>query len=91
VVDKLKVGEVSAPALFTDRGKQDYRIYYLKARTDPHKATIEEDYNRIQNMALEKKKLQTIDEWIARRLNTTYISISEGYRYCAFQRKWIKN
>jgi peptidyl-prolyl cis-trans isomerase SurA len=91
VVDKLKVGEVSAPALFTDRGKQDYRIYLLKARTDPHKATIEDDYNRIQGLVLEKKKLQTINDWIAQRLKTTYISIIEGYHHCTFQRKWIQN
>ena len=34
VVDKLKVGDVSAPVMTTERGKQDYRIYYLKSRTN---------------------------------------------------------
>ena len=91
VIDKLKVGDVSAPVLTTDRGKQDYRIYYLKSRTNPHKANLEEDYARIQELALEKKKMSTVDEWITTKLKTTYIAILNDYRNCTFQRKWILN
>ena len=90
VVDKLKQGEVSAPVLTTDRGKQDYRVYYLKSRTNPHKATLEDDYSRIQALALDQKKMTTIDDWIVTRLKSSYISISPGYRDCKFQRSWIK-
>ncbi len=91
VVDKLKTGEVSAPVLTSDRGKQDYRIYYLKARTNPHKANLEDDYSRIQDMTLEKKKMETIDIWIKSKVNSTFISITEGYKDCKLQRNWIKN
>lgn len=91
VVDKLKQGDVSAATLFTDRGKQDYRIYYLKSRTNPHKATLEEDYARIQNMALDKKKSDVINDWITNKLKTTYLSVSAGYLDCKFQHQWIKN
>ncbi len=91
VVDKLKVGDVSAPVMTTDRGKQDYRIYYLKSRTNPHKANLESDYARIQELALEKKKMTMVDDWISTKLKSTYISIMSEYRTCAFQRKWIKN
>jgi peptidyl-prolyl cis-trans isomerase SurA len=91
IVDKLKTGEVSAPVLTNERGKQEYRIYYLKTRTNPHKANLEEDYARIQQMALEMKKQDIIDEWITNKMKTTYISISDEYSNCTFQRKWIKN
>ncbi len=91
VIDKLKVGEISSPVLTTDRGKQDYRIYYLKSRTNPHKANLEEDYARIQLIALESKKMNMIDEWITNKLNTTYVAIMDDFRNCTFQRKWIKN
>jgi peptidyl-prolyl cis-trans isomerase SurA len=91
VIDKLKVGEISSPVLTTDRGKQDYRIYYLKSRTNPHKANLEEDYARIQLIALESKKMNVIDEWITNKLNTTYVAIMDDFRNCTFQRKWIKN
>jgi peptidyl-prolyl cis-trans isomerase SurA len=90
VIDKLKTGEVSAPVLINERGKQDYRIYYLKARTNPHKANLEEDYARIQQLALEKKKQNVIDEWITNKMKSTYISIKNDFSNCSFQRKWIK-
>ncbi|MEI6435186.1 MAG: peptidylprolyl isomerase [Bacteroidota bacterium] len=91
VVDKLKTGDVSSPILTADRGKQDYRMYYLKSRTNPHKANLEEDYSRIQDMALEKKKLEIIDAWISTKTKSTYVSIIPDFKNCKFQRNWIKN
>lgn len=91
VVDKLKVGEISAPVLMTDRGKQDYRIYYLKERTNPHKANLDQDYARIQQWALDRKKMDVIEAWINERIASTYLNIMEPYRSCVFQRKWLKN
>jgi peptidyl-prolyl cis-trans isomerase SurA len=91
VVDKLKVGEVSAPVLMTDRGKQDYRIYCLIARTKPHKANLEEDYARIQQWALERKKMDMVDGWIDNKIASTYVAIMDQYRSCEFLRKWLKN
>ena len=91
IVDKLKTGEVSAPVLSNERGKQDYRIYYLKTRTNPHKANLEEDYARIQEIALQQKKQEILDNWITKKMNTTFISITDDYRNCPLQRKWIKN
>jgi peptidyl-prolyl cis-trans isomerase SurA len=91
IIDKLKAGEVSAPVLSADRGKQDYRIYYLKSRTNPHKANLEEDYARIQLIALEQKKQDILDAWISTKVNSTYIAIMDDYRNCPFQRKWTKD
>jgi len=91
VVDKLKPGEVSAPVLTSDRGKQDYRIYFLKSRSNPHKANLEDDYSRIHQLALEKKKEEKIDSWINEKRNSTFISIMDEFRNCTFQRNWIKN
>lgn len=91
VIDKLKVGEISTPVLYkTDRGKEEYRIYYLKTRTTPHKANIDEDYAKIHQMALDEKKNDVINDWIKGRIVKTYISIDEEYRKCPFQREWIK-
>ncbi|MCX6286561.1 MAG: peptidylprolyl isomerase [Bacteroidetes bacterium] len=91
IVDKLKVGEVSQPVLMkTDRGKQEYRIYYLKDRTSPHRANLENDYARIQQMTLNQKKDKVINVWINQKLPGTYIKISEQYYNCEFTRKWIR-
>ncbi len=92
IIDKLKVEDISTPVLLkTERGKQEYRIYFLKSRTNPHKANLEEDYARIQQIALEKKKLDSVDDWIMQKTNSTYISIKDEYKDCLFQRKWMKN
>ncbi len=90
VVDKLKKGEVSAPVLVNERGKQDYRIYFLKERTNPHKANLQEDYAKIQQWALERKKMDIVDSWINTKIAGTYIAILNEYRNCEFQRKWLK-
>ena len=91
VVDKLKVGEISAPVLMkTDRGKQEYRIYYLKDRTSPHRANLENDYARIQTMALNQKKEKTVNNWVSEKLPGTYVRIADEYKNCEFTRKWIR-
>jgi len=91
VIDKLKVGDISAPVLFkTERGKEEYRLYYLKTRTVPHKANLEDDYAKIHEMALSEKKMNTINDWIKERIVKTFISIDEEYRKCPFQREWVK-
>ena len=90
VIDKLKTGELSAAVPFkTDRGKDEYRLYLLKQRTIPHQANLEQDYARIQEWALNKKKMEVIDEWIGQRASHTYIRIMDDYKGCEFQRKWI--
>jgi len=90
IVDKLKVGEISAPVLMkTDRGKQEYRIYYLKDRTNPHRANLDNDYARIQQMALNQKKDKVINEWVNLKITGTFIRISDQYKTCGFTRKWI--
>jgi peptidyl-prolyl cis-trans isomerase SurA len=89
VIDKLKVGDISDPAVFkTDRGKEEYRLYYLKERTLPHKANLETDYSRIQEIALEKKRMKAADAWVAEKTAKTYIRIIDPYDKCAFQRDW---
>ena len=92
VVDKMKVGEISkAVPLTTEEGKQAFQLLYLKVRTDPHKANLKDDYNKIQNWALEEKKGKAIDDWIKSKTDKTYISIIDEFKNCNFQHKWITN
>jgi peptidyl-prolyl cis-trans isomerase SurA len=89
VIDKLKAGEVSNPVPYkTDRGKDEYRLYYLRERTVPHKANLENDYARIQDLALEKKRMKAVDEWIEDKASKTYVRILPPYNQCKFQREW---
>jgi len=92
VVDKMKVGEISkAVPMTTEEGKQAFQLLYLKVRTDPHKANLKDDYNKIQNWALEEKKGKAIDDWIKSKTDKTYISIIDEFKNCNFQHKWTTN
>ncbi len=92
VIDKLEVGEISTPVPFkTDDNKDAYRILYLKKRTEPHKANLKDDYDKIQMWALEQKKQQVIQDWVAVKIDKTFIKINDSYKDCEFANNWFKN
>ncbi|MFC1733529.1 peptidylprolyl isomerase [candidate division KSB1 bacterium] len=89
VVDKMDVGDISKPVLMvTGEGRKAYRLLFLKSRTKPHKATLKEDYDRIQNAALEQKKYISIEKWIRNKIQTTFIHVVDDYDGCEFEHNW---
>ncbi len=89
IVDKLKVGETSATVPFTtEDGTQAYRLLYLKLRTDPHRANLKDDYSKIQEWALNKKKQESLSAWIAEKSKSAYIKINDRYKDCTFRNNW---
>jgi len=90
VVDKLKEGEISSPVKWEERGTRHFRIYFLKARSTPHFANLDDDYARIQEWTLEKKKMTVIEDWIDDKATESYIEIMPVYRDCPFERVWDK-
>ena len=90
VIDKLQVGEISNPVIMeTEDGKQAYRLLYLKKRTLPHRANMNEDYDLIQQWALEQKKGEAFQEWTAKKALKTYIKINDKFRECEFEFDWF--
>jgi len=91
VIDKLQVGEISIPVIMeSEDGKQAYRLLYLKKRTLPHRANLNEDYHQIQQWALEDKKATTFQEWIVKKADKTYIKINEKFMQCDFEFDWFE-
>jgi len=89
VVDKMKPGEISASVPYTtEDGTQAYRVLYLKVRTEPHKANLKDDYNKIQEWALAAKKDKVIGKWIQGKSKTAYIRLSPRYKNCDFKYHW---
>lgn len=90
VVDKLKVGGISAPGLYTDPEdmRQAYRVLMLKSFSQPHRASIKDDYPRVQNMLLMFKQNEEINKWIQKKSDATYINISGDFISCDFQYEW---
>ncbi|GAA4340463.1 peptidylprolyl isomerase [Flaviaesturariibacter amylovorans] len=85
----LKVGDISQPAAFTnERGDKGVRILYLRNRTEPHRMNLRDDYNRISTAALEEKKMQVLEKWLAAHITDYYIMIEKDVEHCAQLKKW---
>lgn len=88
-VKNLAVGEISQPVpTQTQENKKAYQILYLHKKTEPHRANLTEDYNTVQNWALEQKKSEKLQEWIKSHREETYIRVNPPYEDCNFVNKW---
>ncbi len=89
IIDKMKPGEISGSVPYTtEDGTQAYRVLYLKLRTEPHKANLKDDYNKIQEWALDSKKSKVIAKWIENKSKTAYIRLGDKFADCDFQYHW---
>ncbi len=81
IIDTLEVGEISAPHLYTNAstGEKALRILFLKAKTQPHQANLDDDYNRIQAMALQEKQYKYMEQWVQRNIKEFYVEIDDDY------------
>ncbi|OFX86783.1 MAG: hypothetical protein A2W99_06890 [Bacteroidetes bacterium GWF2_33_16] len=91
-VQKLKIGEISSPFESTDdKGDVVYKIIKVKRIIDAHKASIKDDFESIEQMALSIKQQSIIKDWIDEHKKKTYIHIDESIIHCDFLKQgWIK-
>ncbi len=90
MLDKLRIGEYSQPTLFiNERGDKGVRILYLKSRTEPHRMSLRDDYNKIAQSALEEKKFIALEKWMKNRISSYYIMLDPSTASCAQLQKWI--
>src|SRR5690606_4616913 len=90
VVSKMSPGEYTEPEIgYMQDGTPYYRIFYLKLETKPHVANLEQDWQRLQNMAIEKKKITVLEDWTTKKRKETYIYISSSYLSCGYFDDWL--
>ncbi|MBX7182760.1 MAG: peptidylprolyl isomerase [Bacteroidia bacterium] len=90
-INELEPGQFTKPIASKDeRGRNSYKIYYLKSRTAPHVANMRDDYQRLQEAALSEKKQKLIREWIKKHSQDLYVKIDPDYKNCVFDNNWIK-
>ncbi|NPD46268.1 MULTISPECIES: peptidylprolyl isomerase [unclassified Lentimicrobium] len=83
VIDKMQVGDVSKPTSYTNEdSKEAYRLLQLVEKTPPHRANIEQDYDKIYNIALNQKHQAILDEWVVEHAKKAYIRIVDNYSDC---------
>ena len=91
-VSNLKEGEISEVFLDqTRQGLRMYKILLLKSKTEAHTADLAQDYVKIMELALQKKKTESIEKWSSEKIMDTYVNINEVYTSCEFKSNWAKN
>lgn len=87
-IKNLEVGEISEAFRTTnDMGNKVYKIIRIEEKTKPHKANLNQDYQRIKEMAINNKKNKIIDEWMHNKVQETYIDIKGEYQSLDFKYK----
>ena len=82
-LDSMKVGTISAPIPFrTDDGRSAVRILYFKAKHAPHFANLKDDYQKLAQITLSRKKNNAIEKWFMKAKNDVFIFIDEEYKDC---------
>lgn len=90
VLDKMKPGDISEPVLYQKPdGTKAYRLVKLVLATEPHRANLKDDYQRIQNVATAEKEKKQVEEWIQKRIRSNYIKINDDFVDCEFQHNWF--
>ena len=88
-INKMKVDEISEPVpMKTTNNKDAYRLLYLKRKTTPHKANLNDDYTLICEWALQQKREDLINKWIANNSQKAYIKVIDDYKDCDFMFDW---
>lgn len=90
-IRNLEDNEISAPLMEEDRsGLKKYKILKVSNRFDEHKADYSTDYVKIKALALKEKQLNTINEWMQEKIESTYIYLNKSNRNCEFTNNWLK-
>ena len=90
-VAELKKDEITDVYFDQDgSGIKMFKFILIKERTDTHVADLVQDYVKIQELALMKKKEETINNWSKEKIKDTYIKLSEIHSKCTFERNWKK-
>jgi peptidyl-prolyl cis-trans isomerase SurA len=90
-VAELKKGELSDVFFDQNRsGDKMFKFIIMRDRTDTHKADLVEDYVKVQDLALMKKKEETITKWAKEKIKDTYIKMAPSHSKCTFKKNWKK-
>ncbi|MDG1398028.1 MAG: peptidylprolyl isomerase [Polaribacter sp.] len=90
-VAELKKDELSDVFFDENRsGEKMYKFILMRDRTNTHTADLVNDYVKVQDLALTKKKEETIDKWAKTKIMDTYIKMADDHRKCNFIKNWKK-
>ena len=71
-IQNLQTGEISKPTRLTVPGFDGYHIVSMKSRVPEHVPSLEEDYDRIETLALNLKRTQEYTAWLEELRTSIY-------------------
>ncbi len=92
MVENMQTGEISKSFVMQNKNDRTVcAVVKLKSRIKAHRATIQEDFQVLREVVLNKKRQDFIVNWIQEKQKSTYIRINEDWRDCEFQYPgWVK-
>lgn len=91
-VERMEVGDVSdAFPMVNEKGKHVVAIVKLKNRIAAHRATINEDFQVLQNVVLQKQRAEFLHNWVVKKIKTTYVRMQDRYKNYKYEYEgWVK-
>ena len=91
-IDELSIDSMSGVLEFrSPTGEPLLRVVQLQSRTSPHRATLSQDYAKIQDATRNAKQQQYLSDWIERRIGSTFVEVDERYATCPQVQNWIED
>jgi peptidyl-prolyl cis-trans isomerase SurA len=91
-VRDMKHGEISEAFRTTDDdGNTVFRIVRLDNEIPAHRANLKDDYESLYIAALQDERSKTYRDWINKKIENTYIKVSNEFETCDFLKQgWLK-
>ena len=91
-IRRLKEGEMSAPFRSSDMmGNELVKVVKLLKVIPAHNASLDEDYLRLEQLALNEKQQREFKAWLDKKIASMYIYIAPEFRNAHFSNKnWLK-
>ncbi len=88
----LKKNDITEPFQQEDQQKRKMiSIIQVNDVIDAHQLELSTDYERVKDMALNKKKNEIVEKWVNAKIPSIFISIDNKYKDCKFHSNWQKN
>lgn len=86
----LESGQMAEPFETEFENRKALELLKLDLVVPAHKISLETDYTRVQNMAVQQKQQEKLFDWIEDQLADTFIKIHDDYQHCEFEFNWLK-
>ncbi|KFC20490.1 peptidylprolyl isomerase [Chryseobacterium sp. FH1] len=87
----LKKGDITEPFQQEDQQKRKLiSIIQVNEIIDAHQLELATDYERVKEMALNKKKNEIVEKWVNAKIPSIFISLDDKYKDCKFHSNWLK-